>query len=331
MNFSNFSSTPVIKYSPAPGDVHVNQPLSNIVTAYLQNPNHFVASNVFANVPTSKQSDIYYKFDRSYFNRSEMGLRAPGTESRGASLGINTADPFYCAVAAVHVDIAEQVRENTDSMLNIDRAVTEFLARQALIYKEKKWAEAFFKSGVWGTDKDVNWAGNSDDPIQQIRAGRTTVLQNTGFEPNVLVLGKKVYDTLADNADIIARVDSGQTPGRPALGTIEAMKALFEVDEIYVMKAIQNTGVEGAAESSSFIGGDHALLAYKAPMPTIMMPSAGYTFNWTGFGGAGAAGARIRKFYLDKENSDRYEIEMAFDCSLVASDLGYFFPSAISS
>lgn len=334
MNFSNFASAPIIKYSPAPGDVHVNQPLSNIVTAYLQNPAHFVASNVFANVPTSKQSDIYYKFDRSYFNRSEMGLRAPGAESRGANFSVNTSDPFYCAVSAVHVDIPEQVRENTDSVINLDRAIAEFLARQALIYKEKIWASKYFKSGVWGTDKDVNWSGNSDDPIVNIRAGRTTVLQNTGYEPNILVLGKKVYDVLADNPDIIARVDSGQTAGLPAMAgsnrILEAMKALFEVDEIYVMKAIQNTGVEGAAESSSFIGGDHALLAYKAPIPTIMMPSAGYTFNWTGFGGAGPAGSRIRKFYLDKENSDRYEIEMAFDCSLVASDLGYFFPNAIS-
>lgn len=334
MNFSNFASAPIIKHSPSPGDVHVNQPLTNVVTAYLQNPAHFVASSVFANVPTPKQSDVYYKFDRSYFNRSEMAVRAPGTESRGASFGISTSDPFYCPVAAVHYDIPEEVRKNSDSMLNMDRAISEFLARQALIYKEKIWANKYFKSGVWGTDKAVNWAGTSDDPIVNIRAGRTTVLQNTGYEPNILVLGRKVYDTLADNADIVARVDAGQTPGGPALGgknrVLEAMKALFEVDEIYIMNAIENTGKEGASESSSFIGGDHALLAYKAPVPAIMMPSAGYTFNWTGFGGAGPAGARIRKFYLDKENADRYELEMAFDCSLVASDLGYFFPSAIS-
>lgn len=330
MDFSRFASNPIAKYAPSPGDVHVNQPLSNIVTAYLQNPAHFIASNVFANVPTSKQSDIYYQFDRSYFNRSEMGLRAPGTESRGAEFNIDTADPFYCPVSAVHVDIPNQVKQNTDSMLNLDRAVTEFLARQALIYKEKKWANQYFKAGVWGTDKSVNWAG-SDDPIVQIRAGRTVVLQNTGFEPNVLILGKKVYDTLADNADIIARVDAGQTPGGAAQGTLDAMKALFEVDEIYIMKSIENTAIEGATESSSFIGGDHALLAYKAPSPMIMMPSAGYTFNWTGFTGAGPAGARIRKFYMDAADSDRYEIEMAFDCKLVASDLGYFFPNAITA
>jgi len=324
----------VMKYAPVAGDVHVNTPLTNISIAYLQNASHFVANQVFPNIPVTKQSDRYFTYDRGDFNRDEMKKRAPGTESAGGSYDIDNTPTYFADVYAFHKDIPDQIRANSDSVLSPDREATEYVTHKALIKREKLWAAKYFVTSVWGTDNTAaNWGptGTATDPIQDIRTGKRTVLESTGFEPNTLVLSKAVYDVLADNADVIERVNAGQTPNKPAMGTLFAMMALFEIERIFIMKAISNTAKEGATNSHSFIGGANALLCYSTPSPGIMTPSAGYTFSWTGFMGAGAEGNRIKRFRREALESDRVEIQAAFDQKLVSADLGYFFSTPITS
>lgn len=323
-----------LKYAPTAGDVHVNTPLTNISIAYLQNMTNFVSQRVFPVIPVTKQSDRYYTYDRGEFNRDEMKKRAPGTESAGGSYTIDNTPTYYADVYAFHKDIPDQIRANSDSVLAPDREAAEYCTHKAMIKREKLWAAKYFATSIWTTDNTTaNWgtAGTATDPIVDIRTGKRVVLESTGFEPNTLVLSKAVYDTLADNADIIERVNAGQTPPTPAMGTLWAMMALFEMERIFVMKAISNTAAEGATNSHSFIGGDNALLCYSAPSPGMMTPSAGYTFSWTGFVGAGQEGNRIKRFRQEKLESDRVEIQMAFDQKLIAADLGYFFDTPIAA
>lgn len=125
------------------------------------------------------------------------------------------------------------------------------------------------------------------------------------------------------------RVDRGQTQG-PALVMRQTLAALFELEEVLVMDAIENTAREGAAGAYSFIGGKHALLVYAPPSPSLMVPSAGYTFSWSGLLGAGQMGSRIKRFRMEHLASDRIEVETAFDQKLVSADLGFFFSGAVA-
>jgi hypothetical protein len=322
----------ILKYAPTAGDVHVNTPLTNISIAYLQNASNFIADMVFPNISVSKQSDLYYIYDRGEFNRDEMRLRAPGTESAGGSYTLSTEN-YFAHVYAFHKDIPDQIRANADTVLNPDREATEYVTHKALIKREKLWAENYFTTSIWTTDNTTaNWGttGTATDPIVDIRTGKRVILESTGFEPNTLVLSKAVYDVLSDNPDIIERVNAGQTPVGPAQGTLNAMRQLFEIDRILVLKSIENTAKEGQTASHSFIGGENALLCYSALSPGIMTPSAGYTFSWTGFMGAGASGGRIKRFRMEHLESDRVEMQMAFDQKLIAADLGYFFDTPIT-
>jgi hypothetical protein len=144
------------------------------------------------------------------------------------------------------------------------------------------------------------------------------------------VLGRQVYDALIDHPDIVARLDRGQTPVGPALVNREALAALFEVDKILVMDAIQNTGKEGQTNAHSFIGGKKALFAYVAPSPGLMTPSAAYTFAWTGYLGASAMGTETTRFYSQDRKSWRVEIESAYVHKLIAADLGVFFDTIVA-
>jgi hypothetical protein len=335
----------VMKMQPTPGDVHVNTPLTQISVAYMQDSRNFIADRVFPNVPVAKQSDVYWTYDRGFFNRNEMAKRAPGTETKGIGYKVDATATYRCDVWGIHHDIADQVRANADSAIVPDRDATNLVSHQALIRKEVSWAAAYFTTGIWTTDitgvagvpgagQATQWSDANSTPIEDVRKGKRTVAESTGFEPNKLTLGRATYDNLLDHPDIVDRLKYGGQAaagsGNPAKVSASALASLFEVEEILVMNSIQNTAAEGAANAHSFIGGKHALLSFSPAQPGLQTPSAGYTFSWTGYLGASEGGSRVSRFRMDHLRSDRVELEMAFDQRKIAADLGYFFSGIVA-
>lgn len=330
---------------PTPSDVHVNTPLTNMSIAYLQDQNAFVADKVFPIISVAKQGDRYFEFDRGDFNRNEAAVRAPATESVGGGYKLKNSSTYFADVYAYHHDIDDQTLANADSVLNLDRAAMELVMHKLLIKRESVWATNYFASSKWtndytgvssgsGTNTFVQWDQAASTPIEDVRNAKTTVAQSTGFDPNKLTLGRQVYDALVDHADVVDRIKYGQTAGSPAMASANTLAQLFEVEQVLVAKAIQNSGNESNTfegnNSHAFIAGKHAMLTYSPPSPGTMVPSAGYIFAWTGLMGAGAAGQRIKRFPMMELESTRVEGQMAFDCKLIAADLGYFFGSAVA-
>jgi hypothetical protein len=172
----------------------------------------------------------------------------------------------------------------------------------------------------------------SEDTVEAFLEDEADILERTGFEANTLVMGYRVWQILRNHPDVIDRIkySGGVGSDRPARVSISALQQLFDIERIMVMMGVENTAKEGDTTSHSFIGGKHALLCHAAPNPGIMTPSAGYTFSWNGYLGAGAEGNRIKRFRMENKTSDRVEIEMAFDQKLVAADLGHFFKTAVA-
>lgn len=325
---------------PSRSDVHVDRPLTGVSLAFMQDADMFVAPRAFPMIPVGSKSDEYFTYDRTYWFRDEMAKRAPGTESAGMTYGMST-DSYSCSVWALHKDIADQVRENADPAVNLDREAAEILAQKAMIRMERDWASQFMTTSVWTLDQTgvdsaspgANQFGRFDRadslPIETVRAGRRIVQQRTGKLPNVIVMGPEVYDALLDHPDIVGRLDRGQTSG-PAIVMRDALAALFEVDEILVMEGIYTTSDEGAATATfGAIGGKNMLMLYRPPAPGLLTASAGYGFSWTGMGGA-MGGQRIKRMRDEFRASDRLEIEAAWDFKLVSADLGLFFYTAVN-
>jgi len=330
---------------PTPRDVHVDAPLTNVSVAFLQNASNFVARSVFPIVGSSKQSNRYYTYDRGDFNRDEAQKRAPATESAGGGYRIDNTPSFFCDVYAFHKDLDWQTDANADEILDLETEAAEFVAHKMLIRQEKAWAADFFAASVWTTDitgvassptgpQTLHWSDAASDPIGDIRNAITTVEESTGFTPNTLTVGKRVFDALEDHPDIVDRIKySGMTgrEGSPARVNANTLAQLFSLENVRVMRAIENTATEGATNSHSFIGGKKALLSYTPARAGRMTPSAGYTFTWDGYvAGANEMGFATSRFDIDTIKATRVEGEMAFDQKLIAADLGYFFNSIVA-
>jgi len=323
---------------PTAGDVHVNAPLTNISIAYIQTQNMFIADQVFPNVPVTKQSDRYFKYLKEDWFRAEAKERAPGTESAGGGWRIDNTPTYYAPVTAVHKDVDDQIRANADNPINMDRDATQWITTQLLLKRERIWVENYFQPTIWDTDllgvaagpaagEFLQWDQADSTPIEDITEATVEVAEKTGFRPNTLVLSPFVFNQLRNHADVLDRIKYTQR----GVVTTEIMAGLFDVDRVLVPWGVINTANEGVEgdDDFEFVFGKSALLTYANPTPSILQPSGGYIFSWTGFLGAGQQGNRIKRFRMEHLSADRIEGEMAFSAHLVGPDLGVFFEDAV--
>jgi hypothetical protein len=312
---------------PTQSQVHVDAILTNMSVAYMQDAESFVASKVFPTVNVAKQSDKYFTYTQADFYRDQAVVRADGTESAGSGYGLST-DTYSSSVYALHKDIGDQVRANSDSPLDPDMDATRFLTHQMLIRQERDWAGTHFTTGVWGTDSTPStlWSASGSDPIGDIEDGKNTILSNTGYLANTLVLSYNAYSILKNHVDVVDRYKYTSAESISP----DLMARLFEVDRIFVMKGVFNSAAEGATASYGQIGDKDALLCYVAPQAGLMTASAGYNFVWTGVGGGLGTSTAVSRFRMDHLRSDRLEIESAWDFKIVSSPLGYFFSNPVA-
>lgn len=317
---------------PTASDVHVDQILTNISVAYMNEPNSFVASKVFPQVPVQKQSNKYYTYTKADWFRDEARLRADATESAGSGYGLSTST-YSCDVYAMHKDIGDQVRANTDSPLDPDRDATQFITQRLLLRQEIQWVTDYFTTSVWGTDSTPAslWSDyTSSDPISDIETGKRTILVNTGYVPNTLVCSYDVWIKLKNHPDMIDRIKYSASAANPAVSSESAVAQVLGVERLLVASAIKNSAVESETASYGFTHGKSALLCYVSPSPGILSPSAGYQFVWQGVSGGLGQNIGISRMRLEHLKADRIEGQTAWDNKVVGSDLGYFFNGAVA-
>ena len=321
-----------------PSAVHIDQPLTNLTLAYVQEQSNFIADKVFPTVGVNRQSDKYYIYDRAGMNRGgERKALAPRTEVKRIGMSVSN-DSYYADVFGLGMDFDDQTLANEDAALEIRAAGAQTLVPNLLIDREVDFANTFFSAGVWGSQATPAnlWSDYTNStPIADVTTARRTMqLKSGGFKPNTMVVGKEVRDILVNHPDILARLNGGATVSNTALITNAKLAEIFEVENFYVMEAVQNTSAEGIAESNAFIGGKHALLVHTPSSAGLMTPAAGLTFAWNNLQGVQNLGVTVESFSDDALRrvgvAEHIQAKMAYDMKVVGADLGYFFNSVIA-
>ena len=321
-----------------PSAVHIDQPLSNLTLAYVQEQTNFIADKVFPVVGVQRQSDKYYIYDRAEMNRSgDVKKLAPRTEVNRIGMSLSN-DSYYADVYGIGMDFDEQTLANEDAMLEIRAAGAQTLVNRVLIEREEQFASAFFAAGIWGTDATPAnlWSDYTNStPITDVTTARRTMqLKSGGFKPNTMVIGKEVRDILINHPDVLARLNGGATVSNTALITDAKLAEIFEVENFYVMEAVKNGAAEGLAEANAFIGGKNALLVHTPRASGLMTPAAGLTFAWNNIPSVNNLGITVESFSDDalkrQQVAEHIQVKMAYDMKVVGADLGYFFEAVVA-
>lgn len=324
---------------PTPGNLHVDHYLTDVQLVFTQEEKDFISGRVFPQVPVQKESDLFAIYDRGFFYRNEMKPRPLGGKPVEAGYEIGEGR-YACEEYALEHLIDDRTRSNADEPLDPDLAAMRLLTTQALINRDVKWVEAYFKEGVWTLEYEgvesspsgeefLQFDQEGANPIPFMRKLVWKVKSRTGYKPNKLVLGVDAFEGAINNPAVLDRIKYTE------FGSVDEviLARLFGVDEVLVPAGVQNSAKEGQENDIDFIvGTKDALLVYAAPAPTINAPSAGYTFAHVGLlpGATNAFGGVIERGRDDRAKSDWIHSRQSFDIALVAADLGVFLSEAVS-
>ena len=329
--------------NPTQSDLHINQPLTNVSVAWIPNVKDYVCTQVFPEVPVQKQSDLFWKWSKSDWRRTDVVKRAPGTESAGVGWNYDT-DTYFAHVYAVHRDIDDQVRANADSNFRLDSDSTKFITNQLLLKRELDWNAKYFQWGVWDTQKSgvpsnvttdqfLQWNDTASDPIKDVQGWLIDYRLLTGYTPNVMVIGAEVMRQLKNHPDLIDRIKYTQkgVVTEDLISSLFGIKLLVSYASHTEVARINGAREQDAAATYSFIADTKsALMAYTPESPSLLTPAAGYTFVWNGYHAGNSQGIRIKQFRMEHIAADRIEGEMTYDQKVVSKDMGIFLRTVVA-
>ena len=304
---------------PEPNNVHIDKILTNISIMYRNAA--YVGTQIMPIVPVKKKSDIYYiynsKADRF---RIPKTLRAPKTDSRTVDWKVTT-DGYVCDEHALNDLIDDIERDNADKPLNLEVDTVEFLTdilQLSLEMRIKTMIEASLDAnaptnGVW-SDYDTE----TIDPIADIEIAKAAIHAAIFRDPNVLLLGKAVYDKLKHHPKILELIKYSQK----GVLTTDLMASLFGIEKVIVGKAGYNTAKEGKTAVLNYLWGKNAILAYVEPKPGIKKFSLGYTFQSKKF--------QTRRARIETKHSDWIEVGDIETEKLICKACGYRISPAIT-
>ena len=312
--------------NPQLSSVHVDTALSSIAINYMQNPDGFFARKVFPVVPVNKQSDKYFVFDRGDMLRDEAARRTPGTQAARGGYRLSSTS-YECEEFAYAHELPDEVRVNMD-LAGADQYSVKHVAQKLLIREDRMFYSAFMQTSVWSNDSSpgTKWNSAGGTPIQDIRTGIRTVKNSIGYDANVGLVTRNVFDSLLDNADIIDRINGMSTAAEPAVANNIALARIFGLEEVIVAESIYDSAADGQTESvGPTTGSDEIfLLLYRPKAPSIDSPSAGYTFAWSDFDGLLGGSPAIRQYREEHRKQDVYEGSIFVDQVKTAAGAGYF-------
>ena len=258
-------------------DIRFDPILSGVSVAYKNEA--YIAEQILPIVKVTGTTGKYFKYDTSNF-RKVSSLRGMGSEAREVDYGVSMSTAFVIKEHALEELVPDELVEQAPAPLSPEMDAVENVTEKLLV--EKEYDLATYMQSTSNLTNYVTLSGTEQwsdyehsDPCDDIRVGKAALHAKIFAEPNVLVLGKQVYDKLIDHPDIVDRIKYS------ALGvaTTDLLARIFDVQRVIVGAAGYESATEGQTSSMAYIWGKYAWLLYVNPRPTVKAISFGYHFQ----------------------------------------------------
>ena len=314
-------------------DIHIDQNLTNVAINY--RPGNLIADQIAPIVSVGKQSDYYPVWSQADILRIESAARARGTEANKITLGVSSGT-YYAENYALKTDLTLEDRVNMDNAYvgELRNGRAKFLTGKMGMVWEDRVSTQVMATGNVGSSTAVAsaWtdytAGNSD-PLTAMRTGIDVVQDTTGYRPNKILFSGQAWRNFRRHEDVAEALFGTTSAGTPRQITRDQAKALFEIDTLLVGEAYKNTGAEGQSAVLSPIWGDHVLIYYAPPAPSVQEPSYMYSFRWNA---PGLPSMTVERHPFDaKVKSEEIELGVYQDEVVTSKPLSYLIYNVTSS
>lgn len=302
-------------------DVYVDQALGNVSVKYSNDT--FIADVILPMIKVAKQTGKYYVYDKSNLRTDTTG-RAIGSPANEIDFGVAPSGSFSCDDHALKGFVPDQIQDQADAAINPLVDETETITEKLLLDREIGAANMLTSTAIMTQNTTLvgtaQWSDyQNSDPIGDVRTGRTNVHGQIFRKPNTLILGKQVFDMLAEHPQIIERIKYSQL----GVVTEELLARIFQVAKVLVGEAGYNSAHEGQTDSLAYVWGKSAVLAYINPKISLKMVTLGATFTYQ---------QRQVKRWRDEDREGTYVRigQDNYDQVIIAVGAGYLIKNAIA-
>lgn len=317
-------------------NVHVDAPLSNLSLAFMQDQSEYIASKFAPIISVGQISGVYFKYAKRTFFENPTKKWTPGSKMAGGMMNMDTRGTYSCQFRAYEYPLPAHLAAAQDSMVMLERAVTEKVTRALLLDREIQIATDMFATSKWTTEK-AGSASTSDsthaiywddyansDLLANIKDAKLAVKVLTGMTPNTLTLNEQVYETVRLHPQLKEVYKYTQ----PAIMTEDLIAKAVGLDKMLIGKAVYMSSVEGAADALGYVFGKSALVSYVAPNVGLMTPTAAAIFSFTGM--TGGFDPAVERVPDRRTHADYFQAYSCYDDAIISADLGGFFYGIIN-
>lgn len=320
---------------------HSNKKLTNLSIAYTVNLDHMLSVKNPARIDVDHKSDDYYVWNKDDLWRIVADETPKGQMTPGGHVDLDS-DTYKCRNVGVHRQIAVEDIENQDQQIDLEEKAMEYCTKNTFLKDEYKFFQNLFTTGKWkggttgtdlvgGTDfEQFNVAGA--DPIKTVDLQKASMLEQTGMEPNLMMVDMQTFIELRASQSIKDSIKYTQK----GFLTEDLLAEAFGVKYFWIAKSSRNKAAKGAAADNEFFAEqDTMFLGYIETSPDLDSPSAFYSFFWKKGLKNAKQGYRMkmgvgqRTWYEDDVDSIFVEGKIWTDHKVVAPDLGIFFTETI--
>jgi hypothetical protein len=250
----------------------------------------------------------------------------------GGVMDMDTRGTYSAQFRAYEYPLPAHLAAAQDSMVMLERAVTEKVTRALLLDREIQIANDMFTTGKWttevaGASTGVNtyWDDYANsDLLNNIKTAKLAVKVLTGMTPNTLTVNEQVYEVIRLHPQMKEIYKYTQ----PAVMTEDLIGKAVGLDRMLIGKAVYMTSDEGATDALGYVFGKNASVSYVAPQVGLMTPTAAAIFSFTGM--TAGFDPAIERVPDRRTHADYFQAYSCYDDKIVSPDLAYFFRGIIS-
>lgn len=250
---------------------------------YYPEGQEFAADKILPVLPVMKKAAVISVIKRENFKSVNTDVANGGTYPR---IGLEVGELEYaCKKRGLEAPVTDDDRDNYANDFDADLETAQVTKVRLMIEREKRVKDLVFNTTTFTgaalyTDvSSAPWdAAASDIPSHVIHAAEK-VRSNTGVKPNALLVGRKTLLNMLVNSKITGKFQDGDVS---VARLVQAMPAIFDLEELIVGGVVYDGAKEGAAFSASDIwGDDYAMVLRVQKGPTRVSPGLGRTMLWT--------------------------------------------------
>ena len=252
----------------------------------------FIANQVLPVLEVQNKAGIFGKIPLEQLLQNSETKRAPGSGYSRSNFTFTT-DSFSCEEHGHEEPVDDAEAEMYADFFDAELIATQRAMSAVLVNHEKRCADLLFNTSTFTPTSVTNeWDDASNcTPVDDVEGRVQAIYDASGLWANALIINKKVFRNLRESSQVRDRIASSGAgdPTKAQDITVNMLKAVFDLDYIFVGGGTKNSANEGQSASPAQIwSGEYAMVAKVATGADVREPCLGRTFHWSADGSVAA-------------------------------------------